>query len=133
MEPIGVMTVHLDTSVLVDALTGPRRSLALLERTVAAGHVTTSATLALYEWLRGPRTSEELDDQEALLPATDMRGFGPAEAATAARLYRSIKRPRGRELDVAIAACAIEHGARLWTLNREDFRDLPGLNLYYPA
>jgi predicted nucleic acid-binding protein len=127
------MTIHLDTSVLVDALTGPRRSLPLLERTVAAGHVTTSSTLALYEWLRGPRTSVELDDQEALLPVDDMRGFGPAEAAKAAEIYRGLKRPHNRDMDIAIAACAIEHGARLWTLNRNDFRDLPGLKLYEPT
>ena len=31
---------------------------------------------------------------------------------------------------VAIAACAIEHGAALWTLNPEDFQDIPGLTLY---
>jgi predicted nucleic acid-binding protein len=31
---------------------------------------------------------------------------------------------------LAIAACAIEHGARLWTLNPKDFRDIAGLVLY---
>lgn len=133
MEPPNVVTVHLDTSVLVDALTGTRRSLGRLERTVAAGHVITCSTLALYEWLRGPRITAELEDQEALLPASEMREFGRAEAGRAARLYRSIKRPRGRDMDVAIAACAIEDGARLWTLNPADFRDLPGLTLYEPA
>ena len=126
------MTIHLDTSVLVDALTGPRESLPPLERVVAAGHVLATSTLALYEWLRGPRTAEELTDQEALLPAEAAREFGPSEAATAARIYRSLKRSRGRDMDIAIAACAIEHGARLWTLNPADFRDLPGIELYQP-
>jgi predicted nucleic acid-binding protein len=124
--------VHLDTSVLVDALTGPRRSYAGLERTVAAGHVLAVTSLALYEWLRGPRTSQELGDQEALLPAADARPFGPAEADRAARLYRTLKRARGRDMDIAIAACAIEHDARLWTLNPDDFRDMPQLTLYAP-
>lgn len=127
------MTIHLDTSILVDALTGPRRSVASLERTVAAGHVIAITTLALYEWLRGPRTKEELGDQEALLPATEARGFGPAEATRAAQLYRSLRRARGRDMDIAIAACAVEHSARLWTLNPQDFRDMPGLKLYEPA
>jgi predicted nucleic acid-binding protein len=36
-------------------------------------------------------------------------------------------------MDIAIAACALERGARLWTLNPDDFRDLPGLELYTPA
>lgn len=126
------MIVHLDTSVLVDALTGTRRSAGPLERTVLQGHVIAVSALALYEWLRGPRTAEELADQDALLPAGDAREFGPDEAARAARLYRSLKRARGRDMDIAIAACALEHGARLWTLNPADFRDMPGLGLYEP-
>ena len=124
------MTVHLDTSVLLDALTGTRRSHAALERTVAAGHVIAITTLALYEWLRGPRTREELGDQEALLPGADARPFGPGEARRAAHLYRSLKRARGRDMAIALAACAMENGARLWTLNPDDFRDMPGLKLY---
>jgi hypothetical protein len=30
------------------------------------------------------------------------------------------------------SACALVLGARLWTLNPRDFRDLPGLELYQP-
>lgn len=127
------MIVHLDTSVLVDALTGGRRSFAAVERTVARGHVMATSALALYEWLRGPRTPEDLEDQEALLPSADARGFGPAEAARAAALYRILKRARGRDMDIAIAACALEHRAQLWTLNPNDFNDIPGLKLYEPA
>jgi predicted nucleic acid-binding protein len=126
------MTIHLDTSVLVDALTGPRRSFAALERSVARGHVITTSTLAMYEWLRGPRVADEIDDQEALLPAAEARAFGPAEAARAAVLYRSLKRPRGRDMDLAIAACALEQRARLWTLNPADFSDIPELELFVP-
>jgi predicted nucleic acid-binding protein len=126
------MIVHLDTSVLVDALTGRRRSLAALERTVAAGHAIAMSALILYEWRRGPRTTEELDDQEALLPSADIREFGPAEATRAAEIYRALTRARGRDMDIAIAACALEHGARLWTLNPGDFRDIPALMLYDP-
>ena len=127
------MIVHLDTSVLVDALTGRRRSFAALERTVADGHVMAASSLVLYEWLRGPRVPAELEDQEALLPLAEARGFGATEASRAASLCRTLKRARGRDMDIAIAACAIEHGARLWTLNPADFRDMPGLVLHEPA
>ena len=48
----------------------------------------------------------------------------------AARLYGAVRRPRGRELDLAIAACALTRGARLWTLNVAEFRDVPELELY---
>lgn len=132
MEPVLAVIVHLDTSVLIDSLAGPRRSFAALERMVMQGQVIATSTLALYEWLRGPRTPAELEDQEALIPSSDARSFGPSEAVRAASLYRALKRARGRELDLAIAACAIEHDAHLWTLNRSDFTDLPGLKLYKP-
>lgn len=59
--------------------------------------------------------------------------FGPAEAAGAARLYLQVARPRGREIDLAIAACALAVDARLWTLTPRDFRDVPGLQLFEPA
>jgi len=40
---------------------------------------------------------------------------------------------RGREVDLAMASCAICGDARLWTLNVDDFDDVPGLELYRPA
>lgn len=123
------MTVHVDTSALIDALTGPRRSIDTMIELTDQGHRLAISTIVLYEWLRGPRTKSELAAQEALFASESAVPFGPAEAAAAARLYRLISRPRGREIDLAIAASAIANNARLWTLNDEDFRDIPGLQL----
>ncbi len=50
----------------------------------------------------------------------------------AAELYREVPRARGRERDLAIAACALGSEARLWTLNAADFRDIPGLVVERP-
>ena len=55
--------------------------------------------------------------------------FDSTVAEIAARLYRSLRRPRGREIDLAIAAHALALDAELWTLNREDFADIPSLQL----
>jgi predicted nucleic acid-binding protein len=125
--------ILLDTSTLVDALSGPRRSAAALRRAIEHGERVLLPSLVLYEWLRGPRLPEELEAQEALFPAATALVFGPGEAARAAQLYLRLGRARGREIDLAIAACALTLGARLWTLNPRDFRDLPGLELYTPT
>lgn len=121
--------IHLDTSVLVDALTGAKHSAPRLRQWIDRHERLLISTLVLYEWLRGPRQPEELEDQEELFPKMAAVPFGPGEAALAAELYRILKRPRGREVDLAIAACALAQGAALWTLNREDFQDIPGLRL----
>jgi predicted nucleic acid-binding protein len=121
--------IHVDTSALVDALTGPRRSLGTMIRLTEQGERLALSTIVLYEWLRGPRTLDELSAQEELFPRETAVAFGAEEAAVAARLYGRLRRPRGREIDIAVAACAIAHGGALWTLNPQDFRDMPGLRL----
>lgn len=122
--------IVIDTSVLVDALTGERRSAPALRGAIEDSRRFLLPSLVLYEWLRGPRRQEELEAQEALFPREQATAFGYEEAAVAARLYRAVPRARGRELDLAIAAVAVSHGAELWTLNPVDFADVPGLALY---
>ena len=119
--------VILDTSVLIDSLTGPKRSEPALYRLVQQGERIALPCLVLYEWLRGPRTRQEIADQEDLFPAHAALPFGPEDAALSAELYRTAPRARGREIDLAIAACAIRREAELWTLNPRDFADIPGL------
>jgi predicted nucleic acid-binding protein len=123
------MLIHLDTSVLVDAFTGERRSLAGVRTATAKGDVISFSTIVLYEWLRGPRTDSEKEAVDAFFEA-DLPVFGRREAERAADLYGRVKGARQRQADLAIAACAIELGASLWTLNRSDFVDLPGLTLF---
>ncbi len=124
--------IHLDTSVLIDALTGPRRSMHALRRVVADGNRLGISSLALYEWRRGPRTELELAVEAALLGPEAIAAFGEAEARIAAAVYRAVRRARGREIDLAIAACAMTQDAGLWTLNPADFDDIPGLELHRP-
>ena len=125
--------IVLDTSVLIDGLTGLKRSAAALRGSLAEGEQIRLTALVLYEWLRGPRLPEELAAQEALFPSASAIPFGHNEATLSGDLYRAVTRPRGREVDLGIAACAILREAQLWTLNRADFRDVPGLRLYGPC
>jgi predicted nucleic acid-binding protein len=126
------MLVHLDTSVLIDAFTGRYRSMPAVAGAVAGGEVLSFSTIVLYEWLRGPRTNEERETVNGLFASERVVEFGEREAEKAAHLYRHVKRARQRQADLAIAACAIEHGAALWTLNPDDFDDIRELKLYRP-
>jgi predicted nucleic acid-binding protein len=121
--------IHLDTSVLIDALSGKKRLAARLRHLLETGERIHLSTLVLFEWRRGPRIPEQLDAQEALFPSTDAVPFGSAEALVAAELYKKVRRARGREIDIAIAACAIAHNTELWTVNPDDFKDIPDLKL----
>lgn len=122
--------IVLDTSVLVDSLTGEKRSSPALRRVFERGEVIVLPALVYYLWWRGPRLPQELALAERLFPRESAIVFGLAEAALSAKLYRSVRHPRGREIDLAIAACAIVREAELWTLNPADFEDIPGLRLY---
>src|SRR5438128_10114377 len=107
--------LQLDTSALVGALCGQRPAIPELRRWLDEGEPVFLSAPVLYEWQRGPRRPEELKIQEDLFPSSLAIPFGPAEAAIAAKLYLTVKRPRARAFDLTIAACAISHNARLWT------------------
>ena len=123
------MTIHLETSALVAALSGPRDAFDRLHAFVEESHRMQLSTIVLYEWLRGPRTVAELRVQEELFPRAQAVPFDADATAQAAALYAQLRRPRGRDLDLAVAACALAHEAALWTLNPGDFSDVPGLKL----
>ncbi len=125
--------ILLDSSVLIDALTGPRRSEPSLRFVVEQGIRMRVPSLVLYEWRRGPRTNQELAVQEELFPAEEAVPFGTKESLIAGDLFKRVARPWGREVDIAIAACAIALDADLWAQNHRDFADLPGLRLYVPS
>ena len=123
------MTVHLDTALLVHAFSSVERR-AIVDRATERGDYLLISSVVLYEWLRGPRSPEQLALADAFFPSDSIIGFGAGEAQAAAHLYGRVSRARTRAADLAIAACAIEHGAALWTLNPADFEDIPGLTLY---
>lgn len=123
--------IVLDTSVLIEAVTSSAGSQVrsrlqglLLQRERIA-----VPALVFYEFLRGPRTSAELALQEVWFPMDKALTFGSAEATISAKLYRAVSRARGREFDIAIAACAITNDAPVWTLNSKDFADIPNLRI----
>lgn len=123
------MTIHLDTSALVDALADPSDSSDRLRAFIGDGHRLRLSSIVLYEWLRGPRTPGEFRVQGELFPRGQSVSFDVPAATRAADLYLNLTRPRHRAADFAIAACALVDEAALWTLNPKDFGDVPGLTL----
>jgi len=124
--------IFVDTSTLVDALTGPKHSWTKIERVLEDGARLFLTSLVLYEWLRGPRTAEEIGIQEDLFPSHRIVPFVADDAKLSAEFYRTLPGARTREMDLGIAAIAIRHHAPLWTLNPQDFKDIPRLRLYRP-
>jgi tRNA(fMet)-specific endonuclease VapC len=124
--------ILLDTSVLIDSLSYRGPTEASLREAIASGLRIRMPSLVLFEWLRGPRRADELEAQETLFPIAEVVPFGADEAARAARLFGQVPRARGRDIDIAIAATALEREATIWTLNERDFADIPGLALYRP-
>ena len=121
--------IHLDTSALIAALTGARTAAPILRGFISDGMRVAICAPVLYEWERGPRNAQERNAREVLFPNEVVFGFNLDEALRAADMYRRMARPRGREIDIAIAACALTNGASLWTLNPRVFADIPGLVL----
>jgi predicted nucleic acid-binding protein len=121
--------IVIDTSVLVDSFTGPRRSLQLLGDLLDRGERVIMTSIVLYEWLRGPRVRQEIVDQEDIFRSESVIAFDNVDAARAADLYKTVRSPRGREIDIAIAAMALNREAAIWTLNSADFGDIPNLRL----
>lgn len=119
--------IVLDTSVLVEGLGAGGLLRDALRDAIRERDRMAVPSLVLFEWLRGPRTEAELRAQEALFPAVDALPFGAREAEIAAGLYRSLPRARGRDVDLAIAACAIAWEGTVWTANPKDFEDIPAL------
>jgi predicted nucleic acid-binding protein len=58
--------IVLDTPVLIDGLTGLKRSAPAIRESLAEGERMLLPALVLYDWLRGPRLAQELAAQEAL-------------------------------------------------------------------
>ena len=125
------MTVHVDTSALVDALTGSRRSLDALIGLAEEGHRLSISAIVLYEWLRGPRTRAELAVQEDLFPAGTGRAVrrGTGRSCRAALRRSQVaegprNRPGGRRVRAARRRRAVDAPARGFSRSSRSRADL---------
>ena len=126
----------LDTSLLIEAERGKLRIDALLE-SFSEEHVSIAAITAS-ELLHGCYRAQNAGIRarrfafvEAILDTIPVSAFGLPEARRHAELWAELAR-QGRSVgphDLLIAATAVARGEKLATLNRAEFRRVPGLQL----
>ena len=121
--------VHLDTDFLIKAASVAAEErehlFALLETDTPVG----MSAIAWYEFARGPRTPEQIAIASLIIEEDDIVSFDAAAALEAAETFRRLGSPRRRANDIAIGTVAAVCGAVLWTLNPDDFTDVPELDV----
>ena len=122
------MTVHLDTSVLIDVLRGHAKALAAVRGALESEGGVAASTVVKVEVLAGMRPHEE-EATRQLLRAAQWLPVDDAVAERAGLLANQFlpSHPGVDPVDHVIAATAQLHGAQLWTRNRKHFPMLADL------
>ena len=123
------MRVHLDTDVLIYALTipGPERR-RVVELAESDAEIQISA-IAWYEFSRGPRTPEQLGVARSFFSEDGVLPFSEELASISAEVFRSLGSPSKRAADIAIGVTAAAVKAVLLTRNVKDFAGIPTLKV----
>lgn len=118
---------HFDNDFLVRAFTlpGPERS-TLVKLTRDGAHFEMSA-IAWYEFMRGPRSPEQVARARDQLGVNGIIPFTDELAERAGDVFRRVGSPRRRASDLAIGVTAASRNARLLTSNASDYSDIEGL------
>ena len=126
--------ICLDSNYLIGGVTEGRPESSHLLAWFEAGEIFFTAAPAWYEFLCGPVNEAQIETMRAFL-THGIIAFGETQAATAARIFNAVERPRRRRVDAMIAATAMVAGGKLATLNASDFGPFVphGLELAEPA
>lgn len=129
------MSYLIDTDWVIDYLLGDATAHTLL--TTLPGEIAVSIITysEVYEGiLRGPDPRKGEQGFRAFLRRTRVlpitRAVAKRNAAIRADLRRRGRSVRTRGLDLFIAATALTYNLTLVTRNKDDYKDIPGLNLY---
>jgi predicted nucleic acid-binding protein len=129
------MPYLIDTDIVIDHLAGVKAAHQLLEQLTPEGIAISIITyMEAYQGVsRSPQPKLAHTKFQTLLTTVPVLPFSLPVAKRCAllreRLKAEGKRVKARALDVMNAAIALEHGLTLVTHNREDYEDIPDLNL----
>lgn len=118
---------HVDTSFLIRSLVAASSEDKQLRRWMESSESLALSAIAWAEFACGPVNAEQLS--QVLLIFGEPLAFTHAQAETAAELFNSTGRVRGKFVDCMIAAAALESGASLATSNPRDFVRFRSLGL----
>ena len=124
------MKLVIDTSILIDYLRGGVRWENLLNKLEKDDEIYLP-TIVVFELFSGgstsdPKTSERINDFIKYFQKIELT---ERIARRAGELFRDVSKNLGAP-DYIIAASALEMNARLVTLNKKHFEQIPSLNLY---
>ena len=129
------MAYLIDSDWLIDYLALLPDAEELLESMFSAGvSLSIISYVEVYEGIESGTNPDAEARFERLLAGTPVVGLSPAIARRCARLRVALrgqgKSVNRRAMDLLIAATALEHALTLVTRNVEDYRDIPGLQIY---
>ena len=130
------MAYIVDSDWLIDYLANDEEATQVVEGLADEGFSISIITyMEVYEGLEAGRYEDDATAKfEDILSEAPLLQISPEVARRCARLRHHLrtegKRVNQRSLDLILAATALEHGLTLVTRNTEDYRDIPGLDLY---
>jgi predicted nucleic acid-binding protein len=131
------MPYLIDSDILIDHFANVQETTHLLEQLAPDGIATSIITyMETYQGvLRSARPETATITFHAFFQTVPILPFSLTVAERCARLRETLqqqgKRVKARALDLIIAATALEHGFTLVTRNKEDYQDIPELQLYH--
>ena len=117
---MGIVTLHLDTNLLIDLVTAGSPHIALIRQWLRDGEKLGASAIAWSEFCNGPLTTEQKDSVFNVLEGR-VADFTYRAAEDASRLFHRTGRRRGSHADCMIAATAMAAGLPVATRNIKDF------------
>ena len=120
--------IHLDTNYLIRGLVAGTPEATQLTQWCKECKPMATSSLVWCEFVTGPITREEIELAWHII-GKNVLPFTYEDSLLAAKIFNHLGRPRGKRIDIMIAATALTHEASLATSNTKDFQPIAPLGL----